>query len=1081
MREGARQRRVEDHNAAEFACSLLGVNSILLQLVTCSGFCRRPSAINLSMRSRLTLSGGFVAAGSLPNVFDLDELSGRNTGSLGTVTVGGTGSTVYFHETRMVSHHLRFDWIPRASTWNLTNGGPEGTVFTNDVPLGSGEMRPLLLSSCKINCAGVELLFERTPAPPLFNDEYEREVPISEEGLLIGRGPGKGDDDAPRLCLDDEVHTISALQAQILPEGNALYLINHHQNLRFRTKVNGNQGFERHRLVYGDCIQIPDYDYYTFQFNGRSLVHIGHSALIQARGLNRVEGGRRILAQVDLDLSCGEFVGVLGGSGQGKSTLMKALCGIQPAPVGEVWLEGRCIASPADMAAAGIGYVPQEDIVHRELTVRDALRFAVQLRVALPNAQIDEAIQGVLSFLALTEHQHKPVRVLSGGQCKRVSIASELVMNPRFLFLDEPTSGLDPLTESDLMSELSLMARTKRMGILCTTHVLQNSHLFTGITIVQGGRVIYYGKPVDAVRHFLIGGSNSGRAATSSSRSSRSSSQSSGLSAMMTTAPEQSSTPELREDELLAMMSKVYREVDRKARQLTSEIESQRESQDEPATERVQEQVAREMEDEYKTSRFFVPLRDIQKPESGDEVPPIKKRRPGFFRTLGILNLRQWKILLSDPLNYLFLLAQALVIGVLVGWVSENLVFQMFLTVIATLWFGCSNGAQQIVSELPVFRRERLAGVGLHAYIWSKVLFYTGITSIQAIILYFMVLLTHHLTHPEMLPTAENRDPKAEMEVYSEIFFLNVPALMKPPASDTSSAVAKAPVADDFDVVDAEDYKPDTSAPTFQYRNPTRLRAFDPEFRAMIQVASFFRVRENLMDQLGVQRVEVRPGQLFDEGRKQSWPIFLAQLLGLRFGALLAASLCGVAIGLVVSASVRSVTQAVMWVPLILIPQILFGGFVVTVPEMSAPVRWLASILPSYNLHRLMDVANIYGRHTPSMTNKTKIPAFLASPPYEEESVRFTDEHGVQTEKYDKLSDVSKSWQNLIVRTSRVGKRIKEKDEDSVEYRRDVLFPKGIPYSFTAAAGTAWSILGGWVLFSYLAVFISLNKKDHGR
>jgi hypothetical protein len=148
---------------------------------------------------------------------------------------------------------------------------------------------------------------------------------------------------------------------------------------------------------------------------------------------------------------------------------------------------------------------------------------------------------------------------------------------------------------------------------------------------------------------------------------------------------------------------------------------------------------------------------------------------------------------------------------------------------------------------------------------------------------------------------------------------------------------------------------------------------------------------------------------------------------------------------------------------------------------METPVLWFSNALPSFNLHRLMDTANLYGRATPQMTNKTKIPAFLGSPPYEEETVRFHDRNGEQLEKYDKISEVSKSWANLIVRRIVVGQRFKEAGVDTVETRRDVLFPHNFIYKRSGPAAMSWIVIGCWVGGSYLLVLFNLRRKQTGQ
>ena len=101
------------------------------------------------------------------------------------------------------------------------------------------------------------------------------------------------------------------------------------------------------------------------------------------------------------------------------------------------------------------------------------------------------------------------------------------------------------------------------------------------------------------------------------------------------------------------------------------------------------------------------------------------------------------------------LLAQPVLIAMLVGWVAEDYVLRMFLCVVATLWFGCSNGAQQIIKELPIFRRERVCGLGLNAYLFSKYLFLGVITALQAMLLLIIVQTTSHAVRPAKVSPGE--------------------------------------------------------------------------------------------------------------------------------------------------------------------------------------------------------------------------------------------------------------------------------------------------------------------------------------
>ena len=183
--------------------------------------------------------------------------------------------------------------------------------------------------------------------------------------------------------------------------------------------------------------------------------------------------------------------------------------------------------------------------------------------------------------------------------------------------------------------------------------------------------------------------------------------------------------------------------------------------------------------------------------------------------------------------------------------------------------------------------------------------------------------------------------------------------------------------------------------------------------------------------------------------------------------------------GLGISALVRTTTQAVMWVPLILIPQILFGGFVISVPEMSKPVRTVARFFPSFAAQRLIDVSHLYGLRAPKLTNQTKTPNFLTSDG-EKETVEWRDGDREMAQDFEELSGVNVSWQNLAVRHDRIGhhEQVMEAEEgelsgsarETVEQRNDVRYRQGTVYRFLFPATVAALTLGGWLLASVLVM-----------
>jgi ABC transport system ATP-binding/permease protein len=209
-----------------------------------------------------------------------------------------------------------------------------------------------------------------------------------------------------------------------------------------------------------------------------------------------------ILNDVSLSVYPREFVALVGGSGAGKSTLLKALSGFAPAEQGRVMINGDDLYANYAVYQSIFGYVPQDDIIHHGLIVRDALTYAARLR--LPDATPDEVIRRVdeaLELVEMTAHADKPVSRLSGGQRKRVSIAVELLAEPGLFFLDEPTSGLDPGLEKKMMYTLRKLADGGRTIVL-VTHATANITQCTHVAFMADGRLVFFGPPHEALTFF---------------------------------------------------------------------------------------------------------------------------------------------------------------------------------------------------------------------------------------------------------------------------------------------------------------------------------------------------------------------------------------------------------------------------------------------------------------------------------------------------------------------------------------------------------------------------------------------------
>lgn len=260
----------------------------------------------------------------------------------------------------------------------------------------------------------------------------------------------------------------------------------------------------------------------TVQISPSDIVGVGHSTFrlvgdrleefvdtgevsFSARHLTvTVDGGKQILKDVSFGVPEKSLIAVIGPSGSGKSTLLKALTGYRPANEGDVLYDNRNLYKQFAELRQRIGLVPQDDILHKELTVRKALRYAAKLRFpgdtkpAEREARIDE----VLGELKLDIHKEKKITALSGGQRKRVSVALELLTKPSLIFLDEPTSGLDPGMDRDVMKLLRDLADDGRTVLVVTHSVAELAICDKLLVMAPGGSVAYFGPPEEALNFF---------------------------------------------------------------------------------------------------------------------------------------------------------------------------------------------------------------------------------------------------------------------------------------------------------------------------------------------------------------------------------------------------------------------------------------------------------------------------------------------------------------------------------------------------------------------------------------------------
>ncbi|MEZ0362290.1 ATP-binding cassette domain-containing protein [Mycobacterium sp. pUA109] len=252
-------------------------------------------------------------------------------------------------------------------------------------------------------------------------------------------------------------------------------------------------------LNEGDVVTIGNVD---LTFTGGTLVRRTEAAT-RTGGLEvrdvcfDVEGGKRLLNNITLTARPGTLTAIIGGSGAGKSTLSRLIAGYTTPSAGQVLFEGHNIHTEYASLRSRIGMVPQDDVVHRQLTVNQALGYAAELRLPPDSSKADrdQAVAQVLEELELTKHADTRVEKLSGGQRKRASVALELLTGPSLLILDEPTSGLDPALDRQVMLMLRGLADAGRV-VLVVTHSVSYLDVCDQILLMApGGKTAFCGPP----------------------------------------------------------------------------------------------------------------------------------------------------------------------------------------------------------------------------------------------------------------------------------------------------------------------------------------------------------------------------------------------------------------------------------------------------------------------------------------------------------------------------------------------------------------------------------------------------------
>jgi ABC-type multidrug transport system ATPase subunit len=210
-----------------------------------------------------------------------------------------------------------------------------------------------------------------------------------------------------------------------------------------------------------------------------------------------------LVNQVTMAVPRGHFMAIVGPSGCGKTTLLKTIAGLNPESDGTLWWEGRNLSEEGDLEPWEIGYVPQFSIAYDPLTIDESIETSTRLRVKCPNLDdLDHRIDRVLEETGLAAIADRQVKILSGGQKRRLGLAMELVSGPELMLCDEVTSGLDPRSEREIVTLLHDLSRKDGRTVISVTHSLAHLELYDSILVLHEGCVAYHGPP-DIMTHYF--------------------------------------------------------------------------------------------------------------------------------------------------------------------------------------------------------------------------------------------------------------------------------------------------------------------------------------------------------------------------------------------------------------------------------------------------------------------------------------------------------------------------------------------------------------------------------------------------
>ncbi len=434
-----------------------------------------------------------------------------------------------------------------------------------------------------------------------------------------------------------------------------------------------------------------------YQKEELTVIDPGNAIRLEAINLNRP-----FVNDISLVIEPGQLVALVGGSGAGKSTLMRTLLGIETTKRGAVYVNGEELRKNFECYSSLIGYVPQDDIVHGELTVAEALTYAIKLRLP-PDVDVEQVLTKTLTDIEMLDKRNIAIKKLSGGQRKRVSIGVELLADPKLFFLDEPTSGLDPGLDKKMMELLRNLANRGRTVVL-VTHATANVSLCDRLVFLgRNGYLCYFGPPAEAANFFGVNQADFANIYNEL---------------------------EISENVIKDWANK-YRNSAYYQRYIDAPLSAKAPQKQAPPVQLPQPARVSPLKQLLLIAQryFQLTLRD-----------PVNVG-------LGLLTAAVCPILLAGIKD-----VEPLVTGTEDDPALAFLALRiLFVFTSAAIWVGLSSSLQEIVKESAIYQRERLVNLGLVPYVGSKFLVLAGLALLQTVLMTAVILIGFKQPNPDTI------------------------------------------------------------------------------------------------------------------------------------------------------------------------------------------------------------------------------------------------------------------------------------------------------------------------------------------